>query len=146
MAVLAIRNQPLQLRSSSKSLFSTHHWLTHLYTSRSSTTGSRCSELLNLQQTLNSKIYWKGMAQHRQPSKMYCPRWRHPTMPSKSLKFSSTSRRTLDFLATWSSTQTKHHLFPFSTMAAKLLSYWMNLHLRPRYYQLSWWQQHKTTM
>ena len=66
--------------------------------------------------------------------------------PSKLLKFLSKSRRTLVSLATWSSTQTKHHSFSFSTMAAKLLSYRTNLHLCPRYYQSSWWQQHKTTM
>ena len=59
------------------------------------------------------------MAQHRRPSKTYCPRCWHPTMPSKLLKFPSKSRRTLVSLATWSSTQTKHHSFFFSTMAAK---------------------------
>ena len=51
----AILHQSLQLRSSSESLSLIHHRSTRLFSSRSSTTGSRCSELLNLQQTLDSK-------------------------------------------------------------------------------------------
>ena len=47
---LASRHQPFQFRSSPEPFYSTHHWSTRLYSAR-----SRCSELPNLQQTLDTK-------------------------------------------------------------------------------------------
>ena len=53
MATLTFRQQPFHLRLSPEPFSSTYHWSTHLYSTRSFKTGSRCSELPNLQKTLD---------------------------------------------------------------------------------------------
>ena len=53
MATLTFWHQPFHLRLSPEPFSLTYHWSTHLYSTRSFKAGSRCSELPNMQQTLD---------------------------------------------------------------------------------------------